>query len=104
MASPSSATEESEWKEKVKRWENGIQLATAGVGEVKEYTQTKAYEYVTLGDNDINLWGLYQNDFEGFTIELFNQVGRYKTYVVFYDEEAYGLNKTIREPRLLKPL
>ena len=62
---------------KVKKWENGIDpmVTTTTEDDVKEYLETKLWEYNTNNIKDYTLWEAFQDDFSLFnTIEAWEKM------------------------------
>src|SRR5271170_1233488 len=62
------------WKERIARHGYGIDVATASEEDLEEYMETKIYEYTYENFTDYTLWSLFQEEFEGFTIEDFRKI------------------------------
>jgi hypothetical protein len=63
-----------EWKERIARHGYGIDVATASEEDLEEYVETKIYEYTYENFTDHTLRLLFQEEFEGFTIEDFRKI------------------------------
>ncbi|RFU25514.1 hypothetical protein B7463_g10820, partial [Scytalidium lignicola] len=72
----SSVEEQEGWKEKIKRWKYGIHVESASSEGLEEFLATKAYEYRSDRTSDSNLWDLFQEDFEHFTVNSFHTIPR----------------------------
>ena len=62
------------WKERITRHGYGIDVTTASEEDLEEYVETKIYEYTYENFTDYTLWSLFQEEFEGFTIEDFRKI------------------------------
>jgi hypothetical protein len=60
--------DEDEWKEKIKKWENGINPATAIKEDLQEYLDTKLYQYSIDRTTNDNLWDLFKDNFKNFDL------------------------------------
>ena len=63
------------WEEKAYRWRNGIDVLNAGNEDLLDYIQTKTYQYRNEEARDKDLWDLYQEEFNGFTVATFKTLG-----------------------------
>ena len=68
--------DEDEWKEKIKKWENGINPVTTTKEDLQEYLDTKLYQYSIDRTTDDNLWDLFKDDFKSFDLLAFNRYNR----------------------------
>jgi len=62
------------WKERIARHGYGINIATALEEDLEEYMEMKIYEYIYKNFTDYILRSLFQEEFEGFTIEDFRKI------------------------------
>jgi hypothetical protein len=62
---------EIDWKERIAKYGNGIDLETATDDDLAEYMETKMHLYTRHNLTDFSLWTAFQEDFEDFTPELF---------------------------------
>jgi hypothetical protein len=60
-----------DWDARIEKWRDGIPKDTASRAESKEYLITKLHEYGVSRSSDYDLWELFRNDFEGFSVENF---------------------------------
>jgi len=65
---------DSKWKERIARHGYRIDIATALEEDLEEYMETKIYKYIYKNFMDYILWSLFQEEFEGFTIEDFRKI------------------------------
>jgi hypothetical protein len=65
---------EIDWKERIAKYGNGIDLETAMDDDLAEYMETKMHLYTRHNLTDFSLWTAFQEDFEDFTPELFKRV------------------------------
>jgi hypothetical protein len=63
------------WKERIDKYSYGIDLtAIADPAELDEYVATRAYLYEQEDFMDDSLWCMFQEDFEGFTVDSFQRM------------------------------
>ena len=65
---------EIDWKERITKYGNGINLETAINDDLMEYMETKMHLYTQSNFTDYLLQTVFQEDFKDFTLELFIQV------------------------------
>ena len=63
-----------DWKEKVKRWNHGIELMKTTREEIEEYAITKTYTYEVDDDTDADLWEVFRDEFKGWMRDMFNNL------------------------------
>lgn len=66
------ADEAAEWKEKIKQWNNGIDLEEATAEDIQDYAATKIYTYKLDDCVDADMWDAFCDEFEGRTKVTFN--------------------------------
>jgi len=59
------------WKERIAKYGNGIDLETATNDDLMEYIETKMHLYTQSNLIDYLLWTVFQEDFKDFIPELF---------------------------------
>lgn len=59
------------WTQKIRKWEEGINLNNATKEELGEYANTKLYNYEHEGFTDYNLWFMFREEFEGWGKDTF---------------------------------
>ena len=64
-----------EWQAKVNKWEHGIDTIDTSNEDLLEYIQVKTYLYRTEEAIDQDLWDLYQEEFESFTVAILKTIG-----------------------------
>ena len=62
------------WRARIKRWEDGVKLGTATKEDLQEYLSTKLYQYTLNKTTDDNLWDLFKDDFKDFDTATFNRL------------------------------
>ena len=60
--------DEDEQKEKIKKWENGINPVTTTKEDLQEYLDTKLYQYSIDRTTNNNLWDLFKDNFKNFDL------------------------------------
>jgi hypothetical protein len=64
------------WTQKINKWGDGIDTATATKEDFGEYVETKVYVHKREGFSDFTLWSLYKEEFEGWTKDDFKVLRR----------------------------
>jgi len=90
-----------EWKERIARYGYRINVATALEEDLEEYIETKIYKYTYKNFIDYILQLLFQEEFEGFTIEDFRKIrsvtrAKLRTYLL--QREVYVATHSNRYP------
>ena len=62
------------WKERITRHGYRINIATALKEDLEEYVEMKIYECIYENFTDYILWMVFQEEFEGFTVESFKKI------------------------------
>ena len=62
------------WEARLKKWEDGINVATATKEDLAEYLDTKMHQYSVEKFADDLLWTALQEEFKGFTLEHINKI------------------------------
>ena len=62
-----------EWLEAIERFKDGINIAEASKDELGDYIKTRIYTYTQDNFRDYSLWGIFQEDFQDWTIEDFRR-------------------------------
>ena len=89
------------WKERIARHGYGIDIATASEEDLEEYVETKIYEYIYKNFTDYTLRSLFQEEFEGFTIEDFikiRSITRAKLRIYLLQRGVYVATHSNRYP------
>jgi hypothetical protein len=63
-------------KELFEKWEDGIDTNNATKVDLREYLNTKLYQYTLYRISDENLWDLFKDDFKDFNSAIFGQYSR----------------------------
>ena len=63
-----------EWKERITKYNYGINIVTALKEDLKEYMEIKIYKYIYKNFMDYILQLLFQEEFKGFTIKDFRKI------------------------------
>ena len=58
--------ETEEWKTRIRKWEDGIDVRTASKEDLNDYVNTKMGWYALHKQHDGNLWELFQEEFASF--------------------------------------
>jgi hypothetical protein len=74
--------ETEEWKTRIKRWQDGIDVKTAPKEDLNDYVNTKIQWYALHKQSDGNLWELFQEDFITFDITVWNKADRTIVYAL----------------------
>ncbi|TQS37728.1 hypothetical protein Golomagni_01788 [Golovinomyces magnicellulatus] len=64
---------EQDWKILEKKWNIGVDVASASTEDLTSYINTKIHFYEEDNTTNANLWEQYQDDFQAFTVTNFNQ-------------------------------
>ena len=62
-----------EWSEIMERFKDGINVADASKDELGDYIETRIYTYTRDNFTDYSLWGIFQEDFQEWTVEDFRR-------------------------------
>ena len=62
-----------DWEDRLEDYQDGLCERPTGT-QIREYTETKIYSYMTTRVCDRNLWEQYQDDFKNFTVEYFTSL------------------------------
>ena len=63
-----------EWKERITKYNYGIDIITALKEDLKEYMEIKIYKYIYKNFTDYILWIVFQEEFKGFITENFKKI------------------------------
>jgi hypothetical protein len=68
-----SGAEPDEWRDTMEKFKDGIDAAKATKDELGDYIETRIHVYTRDNFKDYTLWGIYLEDFQGWTMEDFRR-------------------------------
>jgi len=71
-----------EWKARIRKWEDGIDVRTVSTEDLNDYINTKMQWYALHRQTDENLWELFQEEFANFDAITWKRADRNTVYAL----------------------